>query len=433
MAGIFGIVSKEDCVKDLFWGTFYLQHRAQDYCGLALYDGENLKDYSHKGLLRQQFSKERLKGIRGVSGIGCVAGDREPVSELSLTGGMAICFDGNILNCEQMKKELLAEGCSFSGYRTPEEVQDVEILSKIIAQEKSFERGIEKIVDSMQGDFAITALAREGVYAARGWGRKPLIIGRKDGSYAVSSESNSFPNNGINIVRDVEPGEVVLLDSGGIHSLKKFQLKPIKFGTFEWIYTAHPASVIDGQNVADVRVRIGAALAKRYPVDADLISPIPNSGRWHATGYAQESGIKYEEVFVRYDYSDRSYTPQEQGARDEEARTKLIPIESRIKGKKIIVVDDSIVRGTQMLNRVKSLRELGAKEVHLRIACPPLMSACKYGKTTKKNEDCIARGMSVEQIKKDLGVDSLKYALVDDFEDAIGINREKLCVDCWNV
>lgn len=420
-------------MQDLFWGTFYLQHRAQDYCGLALYDGKKINDYPHKGLLKQQFPKDKLKSMKGFSGVGCVAGDREPVSELSLAGGMAICFDGNILNCGQLKQELLSNGASFSGHRNPEDVQDVAIISKIIAQEKSFEKGIERLVDSMQGDFAIVALAREGVYAARGWGRKPLILGKKDGSYAVSSESNSFPNNGISILRDVEPGEVVLLDSEGAHTLRKFQLEPIKFGTFEWIYTAHPASVIDGRCVADVRARIGATLAKRYPVDADVVSPIPNSGRWHAAGYAQESGIKSEEVFVRYDYSDRSYTPQEQEDRDEEARTKLIPIESRIKGKKIVIVDDSIVRGTQMLNRVKTLRELGAEKVHLRIACPPLMSACQYGKTTKKNEDCIARRMSVQNIKEELEVDSLEYALVEDIESSIGISRDKLCLQCWNV
>ncbi|MFH1711477.1 MAG: hypothetical protein ABH840_04155 [Nanoarchaeota archaeon] len=370
--------------------------------------------------------------MKGFSGIGCVAGDREPVSELSLSGGLAICFDGNVINCSQLKTKILYHGASFSGHRNPEDVQDVAIISKVIARESSFEKGIARLVDSMQGDFAVVGLSREGVYAARGWGRKPLILGKKDGSYAVSSESNSFPNNGISILRDVEPGEVVLLNSEGVHTLRKFKLEPVKFGTFEWIYTAYPPSVIDGRCVADVRMNIGAALAKRYPVEADLVSPIPNSGRWHAAGYARESGINSEEVFVRYDYSDRSYTPQEQEDRDEEARTKLIPIESRIKGKRIVIVDDSIVRGTQMLNRVKALRELGAEKVHLRIACPPLMAACQYGKTTKKNEDCIARRMSVQDIKRELGVDSLEYALVDDLESSIGISRDKLCLQCWN-
>jgi amidophosphoribosyltransferase len=219
-----------------------------------------------------------------------------------------------------------------------------------------------------------------------------------------------------------------------VESVKTLDLSPIKFGTFEWIYTAYPASVIDGMPVSEVRKKMGGLLMKRYPVEADVVSPVPNSGRWHAIGtqYAKGFNLPYEEVFVRYDYSDRSYTQEEQEDRDQEGSIKLIPVESSIRGKKIIIVDDSIVRGTQTLNQVDRLiNEFGAKEVHARIACPPLMHACSYGKTTKEDKDCIARRMSIEDIQKKLLLNSLGYATVDDLEKAIGMPRSKLCLECW--
>ncbi len=431
MSGIFGIVSDKDCIGDLFLGAFYLQHRAQDYCGFAFNDDKALECYTHRGLLRQQFPKDILKGMKGVMGIGSVSSDRQPVSELSKSGALILAFDGNIINYPELKEQLLKEGASFSGYKSPEEVSDTALISKLIAREDNFVSGIKKLVTIIKGDFAVVALTRDGIYAARGWGRKPLILGQKEGSYAVSSESNSFVNTEIEIARDVEPGEIVFLSKEGIKSLAKLDLQPVKYGTFEWIYTSHPASLIDGKNVAEVRMEIGRLLAEKYPVNADLVSPVPNSGRWHALGYAKASGIPYAEVFIRYDYSDRSYTPQEQTARDEEARTKLITIKQMIEGKRIILVDDSIVRGTQTLNKVERLKQLGAKEVHAMIACPPLMAACKYGKSTKKDEDCIARRMPLEQIKEKLRLESLNYATVEILEKAIGYPREKLCLDCW--
>lgn len=431
MAGICGVVSKENCVEDLFYQAFYLQHRAQDYCGLALCDG-GLRDYTHKGLIKQQFPKEERRQLRGYSGIGVVSSDRQPVSGLSRMGGMLLGFDGNIINYQEIKDRLLRDGKSFDGYHNPEKVNDTVIVSKIISSEINFEKGVERLVDEIQGDFAIVALTREGIYAARGFGRKPLIMGKKDGSYSVSSESNSFVNTGFDIARDVQPGEIVLLNNEGINSLKKLNLSPIKYGTFEWVYTAHPASVIDGKSVVEVRKNLGRALARRYPVEADVVSGIPNSGRWHGIGYSEQSGIPYQEGFVRFDYSDRSFTPQEKEDRSEEGDRKLIVLEYVVRGKRVVIVDDSIVRGTQTEKQKKKLKEKGgAIEVHARIACPPLMHACKYGKTTRKDDECIARRMGVEEIRQTRGLDSLGYATVEDLEGAIGFSREKLCLECW--
>ncbi|MBU0957385.1 MAG: hypothetical protein KKF56_01095 [Nanoarchaeota archaeon] len=431
MAGLFGVVSKKRCVDDLFFGTFYNQHRAQSYCGLAVCEDGKLRDYPHKGLARVNFPKERLDRMNGVYGIGSVSVTREPVAELSSSGGMILSVDGNIINREQLKDRILRDGGTFSGYRDPEEVTEAVLVSKIVSKAPTFEKGVENLAELVQGDFSIVALTNDGVYAARGWGRKPLILGRKDGSYAVSSESTAFANTGFDIDRDVEPGEIVFMDEGGIQSVKKLDLSPVKFGTFEWIYTAYPTSVVDGRSVARVRTNIGKALAKRYPVDADVVSPVPNSGRWHATGFAWESGLPYAELFSRFDYSDRSYTPAEQGDREEEARIKLIPNREFIDGQRIVLVDDSIVRGNQMLQQVRRLKELGAEEVHVRVACPPLMKACVYGKSTKRDEDCIARRMPVEEIQEVLDLDSLGFATVDDLEGAIGMDRDRLCLTCW--
>ncbi len=436
MAGIFGVVSGGDCIKDLYLGTFYLQHRAQDYCGLAFNDSGELREFTHRGLLRQQFSSKRLRNFKGNMGIGSVSVTREPVSFASKHEEGILTYDGNVINKSELINQFLEDSMVFSGYKSPEDVQDSVLISMLISGAPDFETGISRLLNEIHGDFSVVALTKRGVYAARGWGRKPLILGEKEidngKSYAVSSESNSFINTRFKIQRDVEPGEAVLLNNSGVHSLKRFYLgEDKKFGTFEWIYTAYPPSVIDGKSVAEVRKKIGAALAKRYPVEADVVSPIPNSGRWHGIGYSEESGIPYEEVYSRYDYSDRSYTPGEQCRRDEEAELKLIPIEEVIKGKRIILVDDSIVRGTQTKKQTKRLWDLGALEVHGRIACPPLMAACQYGKSTKEDKDCIARVMSIDEIRKTRGFDTLGYATVDDLEEAIGIPRERLCLDCW--
>ena len=431
MAGIFGVVSKEDCIRDAASGIFYLQNRAEDYCGLGWRDGGGrLRGDTHRGLFRQSFNVKGLEGMSGSAAIGCVSGSREPVSELSWDGGMLLCYDGNIANYDEVRARLLGRRVTFSGHHDPSEVSDAVLISKIIALAPSFEKGIENLMGEMRGDYSIVALMRGGVYAARGWGRKPLILGEKDGSYAVSSESVSFVNPGYKIVRDVKPGEVVFLSDSGIESVKQFDVDAV-FGTFEWIYTAHPASVIDGRSVELVRNRVGAALARRYPVEADIVSPIPNSGRCHADGYSRESGIPHGEVFKKFDYCGRSFTPGDVEEQRRVADDKLIPIRELIDGNRIIVVDDSIVKGNQTRRQTARLRENGAKEVHAMIACPPLKARCDYGKAIKQDEQCIAARMSVEEIRESRGLDSLNYATFEDLESAIGLPLDRLCLDCW--
>ncbi|MBU3923451.1 MAG: hypothetical protein KJ592_00885 [Nanoarchaeota archaeon] len=431
MSGIFGVVSKEDCIGDVSKGAFYLQNRAESYCGMAWKNSDDRLDSSpHKGLFRENFDNRKLEEISGNYAIGCVTGSREPVSEYSKNGEMLLCFDGNIANHDELLSGMLKRGASFSGYHNPEEVSDAVLISKMIAKESSFDKGIENLFNDVKGDFSIVALTRGGVYAARGWGRKPLILGGKDGAYAVSSESVSFINTGFDIFRDVKPGEVVYLGDGGIESVRQFDVDEI-FGTFEWVYTAHPASVIDGRSVKLARNAIGGGLAKRYPVDADVVSPVPNSGRNHAEGYSAASGIPYNEVFAKFDYCGRSFTPNTLEEQNAVADEKLIPVRAVIEGNRIIVVDDSIVKGNQTRRQTGRLRENGAKEVHARIACPPLMAKCDYGKAIKQDEQCIARTMSLDEIRRTRGLDSLEYATFEDLESAIGKPLDKLCTDCW--
>jgi len=415
MAGIFGVVSKGDCIEDAISGIFYLQNRCEEYCGLAWKnESGKLKNSTHKGLLKSNFDESYREGINGNWAIGCVSGSREPVSELSEEGGMLLCYDGNLYNYFEIKNNLLKSGVSFSGYHNPEEVGDAVLISKIIKSERNFEDGVERLFEKIVGDFAIVALTPKGVYVARGFGRKPLILGQREDSYAVSSESVSFINSGFAIVRDVEPGEVVLLDENGIHSVARHDVGEVKYGTFEWIYTAHPASVIDGRSVELVRNKIGQLMAKKYKIDADVVSPIPNSGRCHADGYAAESGIPHKEVFKKFDYCGRSFTPNSLEEQNAVADEKLIPVKELIVGKRIIIVDDSIVKGNQTRKQVARLKALGAKEVHAVIACPPLVCA-------------------VEEIRESRGLDSLNYADMDMLEEAIGIPKEKLCSDCWGL
>lgn len=437
MSGIFGIYSKKNCMRDLVWGTSYLQHRGQKYCGWAISKDAKIAYNHHKGKLREKFDLDELDQVDGNFGIGVVSsGDRQPVSELSKHGEFMLAYDGNVFNAGDLKEELLNEGHSFTGHYDPTYIPDNVLLGKVLALKGPVD-GIEQLSRCVKGDYSLVMLNKGGIIAARGWGRKPLILGRNDDSWVVSSESCAFPNLGIEIVRDVNPGEIVMIRSDGFETLKQLDISPVKYGTFEWIYTANSASIIDGISVEMFRNEIGAMLARRYPVDADLISEIPNSGIGYAIGFAKASGIPHMRIFVKYDYADRSFTQGTKRERDEEAKRKLLPLTSLIRGKRIVITDDSIVRGTQIKeSHVPILKESGAAEVHARIGCPLLRDKCNYGKTTKKKEEIfyVKMGMSMDDdVSRYFGLDSVGFATVDDLARAIGKPLENLCLSCWGI
>lgn len=437
MSGILGIYSKKNCIKDLVLGTSYLQHRGQKYCGWAVVKNGKMVYNHHKGKLREKIEYDSIKNIEGNLGLGVVSsGDRQPVSELSKYGEFLLAYDGNVLSAGELKEGLLKEGHSFTGHFDPTYIPDNVLIGKILALNGPVD-GIEQISKRINGDYSLVLLTKGGVIAARGWGRKPLVLGKNEDNYMVSSESCAFPNLSIEIERDVKPGEIVLINKDGFTTVKQLELSPVKYGTFEWVYTANAASIIDGVSVEEFRNRVGAMLAKRYPVDADLVSEIPNSGIGYAIGYAKASGIPHARIFVKYDYADRSFTQGTKEEREEEAKRKLIPLNSLIKGKRIVITDDSIVRGTQTKeSHVPKLKEAGALGVHARIGCPLLRDKCGYGKTTKEKDEIlyVKMGMSKDDdVKKFLGLDSVGFALPEDLAEACGKPLDKLCLSCWGL
>ncbi|KAF0133401.1 MAG: amidophosphoribosyltransferase [Candidatus Saganbacteria bacterium] len=428
MCGNFAVSSTDaNIIDDLFLGTFYLQHRGQKYCGLSVYDGTQIKIRTHKGLVRDR-SFSDLTGMGGFMGIGSTSlKDCQPLKLDSKMGEFTICFSGNIINREEIVDDLKKRGHSF--YTD----SDIEIIAKLIAQGNNFVDGIENMAGKIRGSYALVLLSKNALYAARDkYGFRPLVMGIREGSIAVSSESCAFCNTGFIILRDVEPGEILEIKKDKYETKKVIHSDIKQYCSFEWVYTANVTSIIDGSPVDCVRRNIGAALAKRYPVDADIVAAVPNSGIGHAIGYSQESKIPFDNVFIKYDYASRSYTQPTQEERDREAKIKLIPVSCKIKGRKVVICDDSIVRGTQFKNDlVVKLRRNGISEIHARIACPPLKAPCLYGVATRSKNELIAAEKTVEEIRKYIGIDSLAYATIEDVAEAIGKPIKDLCLSCW--
>ncbi|MFH1386266.1 MAG: amidophosphoribosyltransferase [bacterium] len=428
MCGIFAISSaKENIVDDLFIGTFYLQHRGQRYCGLSTWAGDGIKVKTHRGLVRAAFESD-LGELDGKMGIGHTSlKDRQPIKLDSKMGEFTICFEGNIINAAELTDELKKQGHSFyTG-------ADIEIIAKYIAQGNDFVSGIELMASKVHGSYSLVILAKNKIYAARDkQAFRPLIIGKKDGAVAIASESCSFVNLGFVIERDVKPGEILEVRGDVFETKKIIPGGLVQYCSFEWVYTANVASTIDGQSVDIARRNMGACLAKRFPVKVDIVGAVPNSGIGHAIGYAQESKIPYDNVFIKYDYASRSYTQPTQAERDREAKLKLIPVPAKIAGRSVVICDDSIVRGTQMKNDlVVKLRRSGVKEIHVRVACPPLKAPCTYGLATRSKKELAAHEKSVEQIREYIGVDGLAFNTIEDIGKSIGKPLDQLCLSCW--
>ncbi|MFH1683989.1 MAG: amidophosphoribosyltransferase [Candidatus Margulisiibacteriota bacterium] len=427
MCGIFAISAKDNIIDDLFLGTFYLQHRGQTYCGLSTSTGDKIKIRTHRGLVRETFTKD-LGGMEGSLGIGHTSlADRQPIKLDSKMGEFTICFEGNIINRQELTDELKKQGHSFYTH------SDIEIIAKLIAQGDDFVDGIEKMAGRIRGAYALIILSKGKIYAARDkHAFRPMVIGRRDGAVVVTSESCSFVNLGFTIERDVLPGEILEIEDSKYETKKIIPAEFTQYCSFEWVYTANVCSTIDGLSVDIARRNLGAALAKRYPVKVDIVGAVPNSGIGHAIGYAQESKIPFDNVFVKYDYASRSYTQPTQAERDREAKVKLIPVPAKIKDRSLVICDDSIVRGTQMKNDlVVKLRKNGIKEIHVRVACPPLKAPCLYGVATRSKEELAAHEKSVEQIREYIGVDSLGYSTLEDLGQALGKPLDQICTSCW--
>jgi len=461
MSGIFGVVSKGNCAETLFYGTDYHSHLGTEYGGLAVL-GEDFTRQIHDVSQSQFKSKfyDDYKHMNGNKGIGVISAlEEQPIYLNSKFGPFCIATNGIVENTEELTAKLLKKGISFSEV-SKKAVNTTELIAKLISQGDNLIDGIEKMFEAIDGSCSLLLLNRAGIYAARDrFGYTPLIIGKREDAWAVTSETSAFPNNGFEIAKHIEPGEVILINEDGIVQRKPGRGNVSQICAFLWIYTGFPASSYEGINVEIVRERCGRYLAKRdKDIDVDVVSGVPDSGFAHGLGYAMESGKPFRRPLVKYTPGyGRSYTPISQQTRDLIAKMKLIPIKEVIEGNSIVVCEDSIVRGTQLKNfTIKKLWDCGARKIHIRPACPPLMFPCRFNLSTRSIHELAARRAiasleghdlkdvsqyldascekykrMVEWITKDLGVSTLRYQTVDDMVKAIGRPKTKLCLYCW--
>ena len=462
MSGIFGVVSQEDCVRDLFHGTDYHSHMGAERAGLAVL-GDSFNQEIHR-LGSEQFRGRfghTLSELSGNQGIGIITGIREsqPLIVGSKIGNFALVLSGLVTNAEELAKRLQTKGHVFSEM-SDAKISSVEIAAKLIAQGEDYVSGINNLFDQIEGSASVLILTQEGlIYAARDkHGRTPLAIGTKDGSIAAASESCAFVNLGYTITKSLQPGEIALISKGRCSQAKEGNPDNLQICSFLWIYTSFPASAPEGIQVELVRENCGRAMARRDDVEIDYAAGVPDSGTGHGLGYAAEKGVPYRRPLVKYTPSyGRSYTPVSQQERDYIARMKLITNEDIIKDQRMVLCEDSIVRGTQLKNEtVRKLWQAGAKELHIRPACPPLMYPCIFLSSTRRIDELAARRairtlegsdiedvsayldsdspkyqQMVEWIEQDLDVTSLRYQLLDDMVEAIGLPKENLCLHCW--
>ncbi len=443
--GVFGLYSETECVQDIFQGIDFLQHRGQEYCGIATFD-KGIRIVTHYGKAANTFRDQELDYLKGTWGIGHVSlRERQPVRWRSRLGEIAVAFGGNIVNAHELIEEMKNRGRAFyDGY-------NVEIISKIIMEERDVVAGIRALSKIIRGAYSLVVLTRDGIYAARDiFAFRPLVLGQGLGKYVIASESRAIQNLEMEFIRDVRPGEILLVNDKGFQTLAQLDSPRRAHCAFEWAYTASLDSIINGVYVQEARNRLGGSLAQRDidegDLEVDIVAAVPMSGIGHALGYHKRSKISYQEVFLYNRYADRSYTQSNQAAREKMAKRKLSVLQHAVRGQRVVLCDDSIVRGTQILYKVRDLKEAGAQQVHVRIACPPLMYPCDFGISTRTYEELAARRHfktgNITSMKKlrdlealiadQIGADSVKYNSLDAFVSALGIPKQELCLKCFD-
>ncbi len=417
-----------------------LQHRGQDTAGISVFDGQSINTVKDAGLVTSALPADRIASAVGTVGIGHVryatTGSKNPKNAQPMTmvtgaGQIAVAHNGDLTNYEHKKNVLLSQNAVFQTDSDTELI--INILSRFLGMGNDPIRALRKTMGEIDGAYALTILINGSLYAVRDpHGIRPLILGRLADGYVVASESAALDALGAETVRDVCPGEIMELGREEFKSfMPEVQTSPA-YCAFEWIYFARPDSVIDGRCVYDVRREIGRILAKECPAEADLVMPIPDSGRAHAIGYSQGSGLPYEEGFMKNRFAERTFILPDQKERESAVRGKMNPIASTVAGKRIVIVDDSIVRGTTLNQLISMLRAAGAREVHVRVGSPPIIAPCYYGVDMKTRDQFVATGRSVEDIRKLLGADSLGYISIEGLVKAIGKGENELCLACIN-
>jgi amidophosphoribosyltransferase len=462
MSGFFGVISKADCVEDVFYGTDYHSHLGTKRAGMVfIVPGKGFRRSIHNlenSYFRTKF-EDVLTEFAGKSGLGVISDtDPQPILFNSHLGSFAIVTVSRLVNILDLEERVLKMKNhlteNFEGNINP-----TEVVANLICEKDSFVEGIENVFENIKGSCSILILTEGGIIAARDkLGRTPVVIGKKENAYALASESCAFPNTGFEIDYFLGPGEIIKLTTDGYTQLRKPGPK-MQICSFLWVYYGYPPSYYEGINVDECRNRCGEYLARRDNVEADFVCGIPDSGFAHAIGYVNEKRMPYKRAYSKYTPTwPRSFMPQYQGQRDLVAKMKLIPNKAFIEGKKMVFLDDSIVRGTQLKDNTIDLRKSGASEVHMRIACPPLLFACDFLNFSESrsimelagrkaisqlegNEDDIKEyadpdstkyAEMVDKIAENLNLDSLIYQRLDDLVAAIGLPKEKLCTHCWD-
>lgn len=443
--GVFGIWSTDDikAAQLVYYGLIALQHRGQESAGIVVCDSKgpigNISSHKGMGLVSEVFRKETLDGLRGNIGIGhvrystagasCVE-NAQPIFFNYSKGTLALAHNGNITNADEMRKKLQDEGAVFNG------TTDSEVIAYQIAKDRlkssCIEDAVAKVADHLKGGYALLIMSPQKLVGVRDpWGLKPLCIGKiGNNTYILASESAAITAVGGSFVRDVEPGEIITITRDGLKSEHRLRTKTKAHCVFEYIYFARLDSTIDGINVYDARIRGGMALAKRYPVEADVVTGVPESGLTAAVGYAKESGIPFLPAFSKNSYVGRTFIKPSQEERASAVHMKLNILASVVKDKRVVLIDDSIVRGTTIANLIVMMREAGAKEVHVRISSPPFLYPCFYGTDVPDNSELIANEYSTEEIRKKIGADSLGYMQLADFKEMV--EDLPICQACFD-
>ena len=435
--GIFAVFGHPNAAVLTYYGLFALQHRGQESAGIVTSNGPAATFQLHRdmGLVSQVFGAEELERLKGTRALGharysttgsSTLKNAQPFVVDCFRGQIAVAHNGNLINASVLRDELERQGSIF------QTTADSEIIPHLLAQPSKNGGTPLSVLRRLEGAFSLIIMSESEIIGVRDpFGFRPLVLGKLDGAYILASETCAFDLVHAEFVREIEPGEVVIISEEGIRSERPFPPEEQAFCMFEYVYFSRPDSIMGGINVAKVRTEMGRELARKFPVEADIVVPVPDSGNYAALGFAHELNIPYEHAFVRNHYIGRTFLQPSQLIRDFDVRVKLNLIKEAVEGKRVVVVDDSIVRGTTARARVVNLREAGAKEVHMRVSCPPHRFACHYGIDFPDPEKLIANQMPMEEICKYLGVDSLGYLDVEGMVRATGKPINQFCLACF--
>ena len=445
--GVFGVWAPGEAVAKLtFFGLYALQHRGQESAGIAVSDGAHILVYKDMGLVSQVFNDMALESLQGHVAVGhcrysttgsSVWENAQPTFRATANGHIALAHNGNLIATQELSKRLderLSTGGELPLGVTQTATSDTDILTALLAShpDESVEAAAMAELPLVRGAFSLVFIDDQTLYAARDpQGIRPLVLGRLERGWVVASETAALDIVGASFVREVEPGELIAVDEHGLRSQRFAEAEP-KGCLFEYVYLARPDTTISGQSVHTARVEVGRRLAREQPVDADLVIPVPESGTPAAVGYAQESGIPFAQGLVKNAYVGRTFIQPSQTIRQLGIRLKLNPLREVIAGKKLVVVDDSIVRGNTQRAIVRMLREAGAREVHVRISSPPVKWPCFYGIDFATRAELVANGLTTEEICSSIGADSLGYISLEQLVEATNISNDNLCRACFD-